>query len=114
MPSASTWSPYIANNNLTGKIPSVVSMAFLFGRIARVMMFQSKVVQKKLESFHIEPFFFGVVSGLVVGFWLVFVTLLFKKSWRVAYFRLFDEMYDKAYVVVVVGWARLTKKTATI
>ncbi|EEC68370.1 hypothetical protein OsI_36507 [Oryza sativa Indica Group] len=34
---------------------------------------------------------FGLVIGFVLGLWVVFSTLLFKKSWRIAYFRLFDK-----------------------
>uniref|UniRef100_A0A0E0F6L0 non-specific serine/threonine protein kinase n=1 Tax=Oryza meridionalis TaxID=40149 RepID=A0A0E0F6L0_9ORYZ len=57
----------------------------------------------------LEPrlfFYFGLVSGFVVGLWVVFCAILFKRSWRVAYFRKFDKLYDKAYVFVVVTWAR--------
>uniref|UniRef100_A0A0D3HN42 Leucine-rich repeat-containing N-terminal plant-type domain-containing protein n=1 Tax=Oryza barthii TaxID=65489 RepID=A0A0D3HN42_9ORYZ len=35
---------------------------------------------------------FGLVIGFVLGLWVVFLTLLFKKSWRIAYFRLFDKI----------------------
>uniref|UniRef100_A0A0E0BKB0 Uncharacterized protein n=1 Tax=Oryza glumipatula TaxID=40148 RepID=A0A0E0BKB0_9ORYZ len=40
-------------------------------------------------------FYFGLVSGFVVGLWVVFCAILFKRSWRVAYFRQFDKLYDK-------------------
>jgi hypothetical protein len=48
-------------------------------------------------------FYFGLASGFVAGLWVVFCALLFKKEWRVAYFRLFDKLYDNAYVSVVVA-----------
>uniref|UniRef100_A0A0D3HPI5 Uncharacterized protein n=1 Tax=Oryza barthii TaxID=65489 RepID=A0A0D3HPI5_9ORYZ len=49
-------------------------------------------------------FYFGLVSGFVVGLWVVFCAILFKRSWRVAYFRQFDKLYDKAYVFVAITW----------
>ncbi|XP_043721187.1 receptor-like protein EIX1 [Telopea speciosissima] len=32
-------------------------------------------------------FYIGGVMGFIVGFWAVWGTLIFKKSWRIAYFR---------------------------
>ncbi|VAH98732.1 unnamed protein product [Triticum turgidum subsp. durum] len=60
-----------------------------------------------------EPltFYFGLVLGLVAGLWSVFCTFLFKKTWRIAYFQLFDELFDRIYVYVVVKWASFTRKT---
>uniref|UniRef100_A0A0D3HN32 non-specific serine/threonine protein kinase n=1 Tax=Oryza barthii TaxID=65489 RepID=A0A0D3HN32_9ORYZ len=55
-------------------------------------------------------FYFGLVSGFVVGLWVVFCAILFRTSWRVAYFRQFDKLYDKAYVFVVVTWARFASQ----
>uniref|UniRef100_A0A0D9XT92 Leucine-rich repeat-containing N-terminal plant-type domain-containing protein n=1 Tax=Leersia perrieri TaxID=77586 RepID=A0A0D9XT92_9ORYZ len=37
-------------------------------------------------------FYFGLLSGFVVGLWVVLCALLFKQSWRVSYFRLFDKL----------------------
>jgi hypothetical protein len=39
-----------------------------------------------------EPlsFYFGLSSGYVIGLWVVFFTLLFKRSWRIAFFRYFN------------------------
>ncbi|XP_052137388.1 receptor-like protein EIX2 [Oryza glaberrima] len=123
----------LSYNNLTGSIPSGSQLETIYNQHPDIYNGNSGLcgppLQKNCSSnnvpkqghmertgqgFHIEPFFFGLVMGLIVGLWLVFCTLLFKKSWRVAYFRFFDKMYDKAYVLVVVGWARLTRKTATI
>uniref|UniRef100_A0A0D9YBF2 Leucine-rich repeat-containing N-terminal plant-type domain-containing protein n=1 Tax=Oryza glumipatula TaxID=40148 RepID=A0A0D9YBF2_9ORYZ len=50
-------------------------------------------------------FTLGIIVGFLLGLWLVFCALLFKKTWRIAYFRLFDNLYDRAYVFVVVSWA---------
>ncbi|CAN6278081.1 unnamed protein product [Urochloa humidicola] len=54
---------------------------------------------------------FGLVVGFVVGLWVVFCVFLFKKSWRIAYFRLFDVAFDNVYVFVVVTCARWAKET---
>lgn len=43
-------------------------------------------------------FYFGLGSGFVAGLWVVFCALLFNKVWRVAYFRLFDKLYDNVYI----------------
>ncbi|WVZ51114.1 LOW QUALITY PROTEIN: hypothetical protein U9M48_002291 [Paspalum notatum var. saurae] len=53
-------------------------------------------------------------SGLMAGLWVVFCALLFKKTWRrIAYFRLFDEIYDKVYVFASVTWGRLATNADT-
>uniref|UniRef100_A0A0E0R9R8 Uncharacterized protein n=1 Tax=Oryza rufipogon TaxID=4529 RepID=A0A0E0R9R8_ORYRU len=57
-------------------------------------------------------FCFGIVTGFLIGLWVVFCAVMFIRSWRVAYFRQFDKFYDKTYVFAVVTWARL-KRQAT-
>jgi hypothetical protein len=39
-----------------------------------------------------EPlsFYFGLSSGYVIGLWVVFFTLLFTRSWRIAFFPYFN------------------------
>lgn len=53
----------------------------------------------------------GLGVGFVVGLWIVFCVILFKKSWRIAYFQCFDKALDEVYVFLVT-WGRWTKKTA--
>uniref|UniRef100_A0A0D9V2M5 non-specific serine/threonine protein kinase n=1 Tax=Leersia perrieri TaxID=77586 RepID=A0A0D9V2M5_9ORYZ len=53
--------------------------------------------------------YLSISAGYVVGLWTVFCTILFKKSWRVAYFRLFDWIYEKIYVQVATGKAALIR-----
>ncbi|KAM3253656.1 hypothetical protein ACQJBY_047635 [Aegilops geniculata] len=65
------------------------------------------------QEFDPLTFYFGLVLGLVVGLWMVFCALLFKRTWRIAYFRLFDEAYDQLYVFMIVKWVSLAKTTAT-
>lgn len=57
----------------------------------------------------LELFFISMGPGFVVGFWIVCGVLLFKKSWRIAYFRSFDKMQDWLYVII----ARKTAKFQT-
>uniref|UniRef100_A0A0E0I9Q1 Uncharacterized protein n=1 Tax=Oryza nivara TaxID=4536 RepID=A0A0E0I9Q1_ORYNI len=49
-------------------------------------------------------------ARFIVGLWAVFCIILFKKTWRIAYFRLFDKVCDKVYVLIVVAWASLSQK----
>lgn len=53
--------------------------------------------------------FLGISAGYVMGLWTVFCILLFSKTWRVAWFRLFDQLYDKTYVQVVVIKAAIVR-----
>ncbi|XP_073365924.1 receptor-like protein EIX1 [Aegilops tauschii subsp. strangulata] len=68
-------------------------------------------LESSKEEFDPLTFYFGLVLGFVVGLWMVFCALLFKKTWRIPYFRLFDKVYDQVYVFVVVKWASFAKKT---
>ncbi|CAL5051394.1 unnamed protein product [Urochloa decumbens] len=63
------------------------------------------------EGSDIMTFYFGLSMGFVVGLWIVFCSLLFNKTWRASYYRLFDKMYEKIYVFVVLNWARMVKDT---
>ncbi|CAN6363163.1 unnamed protein product [Urochloa humidicola] len=42
-----------------------------------------------------ELFYLGLGCGFLVGVWVVFSVLLFKDGWRISYFCLVDELYDK-------------------
>ncbi|KAK1260546.1 hypothetical protein QJS04_geneDACA001974 [Acorus gramineus] len=52
-------------------------------------------------------FYLGIVSGFVLGCWMVWGVLFFKRSWRIAYFLVVDDLYDKVYVTSVLGIRRL-------
>ncbi|XP_044396147.1 receptor-like protein EIX1 [Triticum aestivum] len=62
------------------------------------------------EGSEIMTLYYGLSVGFVVGLWVVFCSLLFKKTWRTSYFLLFDEQCDALYVLAVVNWARMTTK----
>lgn len=62
------------------------------------------------EDDHGEVWFYiSIVLGFLVGFWTVCGTLAIKRSWRQAYFRLFDKMKDKLYLAVQLKTARLRR-----
>ncbi|KAL6880478.1 hypothetical protein ACP4OV_012043 [Aristida adscensionis] len=48
--------------------------------------------------------------GFVLNNWVVFCVMLFKKSWRDAYFQFVDELHDKIYVFLIIRCARLKSK----
>uniref|UniRef100_A0A0D3HJK4 Leucine-rich repeat-containing N-terminal plant-type domain-containing protein n=2 Tax=Oryza TaxID=4527 RepID=A0A0D3HJK4_9ORYZ len=58
-------------------------------------------------------FYFGLGSGFTVGLWVVFYVVLFKKTWRIALFRLFDRIHDKVYVFVAITWASIGREATT-
>ncbi|CAL4996883.1 unnamed protein product [Urochloa decumbens] len=116
----------LSYNNLTGRIPSGSQLQTIYD--AHPLMYDGNdglcgpPLQKKCssddasrqghlrrtEEGHVPEFFYlGAGCGFIVGIWVVFFALLFKKAWRIAYFRLFDKLYDKAYVLLVVTWGRL-------
>ncbi|KAK7364597.1 hypothetical protein VNO80_13334 [Phaseolus coccineus] len=49
-----------------------------------------------------HDFYIGMVLGFVISFWMVFGTILFKKSWRHAYFKFLNNLSDDIYVMIVV------------
>ncbi|KAF5472535.1 hypothetical protein F2P56_009247 [Juglans regia] len=56
-------------------------------------------------------FYLSVAVGFVVGFWGVCGTLIVKTSWRLAYFRMFDNLKDKiAIFIMVKGISPLQRK----
>ncbi|TQE09993.1 hypothetical protein C1H46_004415 [Malus baccata] len=55
-------------------------------------------------------FYVSMVLGFTVGFWGVCGTLLVKKSWRYAYFRLFDDIKDKVMLAIAVKVAQFQRK----
>lgn len=64
------------------------------------------------QKIEFASFYFSLVLGFVVGLWMVFCALLFMNTWRVAYFGLLDELYNKIYVFVAVKWASMTMSAA--
>jgi Leucine-rich repeat (LRR) protein len=57
-------------------------------------------------SARIMDLYLGLLVGFVVGLWMVFCCLLFKKMWRYAYFTLLDKLYDKVFVFSILVWRK--------
>ncbi|XP_074319727.1 receptor-like protein EIX2 [Silene latifolia] len=55
--------------------------------------------------------YISVVLGFIFGFWGVCGTLVVKTSWRHAFFRFYDNIKDRIYVMVVVNIARVCRRT---
>ncbi|KAK7850036.1 receptor-like protein eix2 [Quercus suber] len=58
----------------------------------------------------VKWFYVGIGCGFAIGFWGVCCSLVFKRSWRHAYFLLFDKMKDWLYVTLKVNMTRLWRK----
>ena len=49
-------------------------------------------VEKKYERI---KFYFVIFSGYVTSFWAIIGTLIFKRDWRLAYFRFAKDMKER-------------------
>ncbi|XXG83604.1 hypothetical protein AAC387_Pa10g1324 [Persea americana] len=115
----------LSNNNLSGRIPSGNQLQTLIDPSIYTgnndlcgpplpELCSPEVVPQPPNTFHGEEekdgtehwwFYAGVAPGFVAGFWLICGVLIFKKSWRIAYFRFFNrlnERLDGFYVKMVV------------
>ncbi|RCV12462.1 hypothetical protein SETIT_2G271400v2 [Setaria italica] len=54
--------------------------------------------------------YLAMVIGFVLNLGMVFCVMLFKRSWRIAYFMFVDELHGKIYAAVVVRCAILKRK----
>jgi hypothetical protein len=113
----------LSNNNLTGPVPSGQQLDTLFaeypsmysgnsglcGPTLRKICSGNNSSRQLVHEHGFEPvsFYFGLGLGFMLGLWLVFCVLLFKKAWRVAYSCLIDKIYDQLYVVT---WKSLAWK----
>ncbi|XP_065011582.1 receptor-like protein EIX2 [Musa acuminata AAA Group] len=112
----------LSYNNLSGAIPSgyqlqtlpassYIGNAYLCGPpVSKSCLEKTNInatYEEEEEGFHAFSFYFGVTLGYLVGQWCVFMIMLFKKDWRMFYFRMIDRLYDKAYVAIKIkinGW----------
>ncbi|XP_066334831.1 receptor-like protein EIX2 [Miscanthus floridulus] len=115
----------LSYNDLTGRIPSGVQLDTLYAEYPSMYIgniglcghpLQNNCSRERLapkqgdlgrteEGYGIPFFYLGLGCGFVVGTWIAFGVLLFKRNWRIACFRLSDKLYDKVYVLVAT-WAR--------
>ncbi|XLR63002.1 hypothetical protein HN51_006255 [Arachis hypogaea] len=59
------------------------------------------------EQFFTEGFYIALAIGFIMGFWGVSCSLILKKSWRYAYFKFLNDLYDKLYVFAAIKMAKL-------
>ncbi|XP_057753384.1 receptor-like protein EIX1 isoform X6 [Arachis stenosperma] len=64
------------------------------------------------EQFFTEGFYIALAIGFIMGFWGVSCSLILKKSWRYAYFKFFNDLYDKLYVFAAIKMAKLKRLRA--
>ncbi|XBI33959.1 receptor-like protein EIX2 [Triticum urartu] len=122
----------LSDNNLTGRIPSGHQLDTLYTQQPSMYSGNSGLCgpplpnscpgknvtrqddQKRNEhSFEPMTFYFGLALGFVLGLWVVFCVLLFKREWRTAYFCMVDKTYDQMYVFAVLTWKSWTRKRTT-
>lgn len=121
----------LSDNNLTGRIPSGRQLDTLYTQQPFMYNGNSDLCGPPLPNScpgknsttqddpkrneHIEPmtFYFGLALGFILGLWVVFCIMLFKKAWRIAYFRVVDKTYDQIYVFAVITWKSWARKGTT-
>lgn len=120
----------LSYNNLTGKIPSGTQLDTLYAYDPTMYAGNVGLCGAPLKNrclineasghgqlntteagYGLDFFYLGLGCGFIVGAWVVVCLLLFSKTWRISYFRLYDMMYDRVYVFVVITWARFARKT---
>ncbi|RWR91794.1 leucine-rich repeat receptor protein kinase MSP1 [Cinnamomum micranthum f. kanehirae] len=62
------------------------------------------------DELTIQLFYIRMAPGFVVGFWVACGTLLLKRSWRLAYYRFFDDMENRLYIKVARNNTKFKKK----
>ncbi|XP_072963446.1 receptor-like protein EIX2 [Typha angustifolia] len=89
---------YIGNNNLFGPPTSK--------NCSRNQTIMSDLLKHE-DGQNMSSFYFSMGLGFAVGFWVIFGTLLFKRTWRTTYYLFIDDICDRIYVFMVLKWTRL-------
>ncbi|KAI4351754.1 hypothetical protein L6164_006076 [Bauhinia variegata] len=115
----------LSYNNFSGQIPqdnqfstfndasSYADNPYLCGPPLRQCATASKTPESNghEENAHEKVWFYFVIAvGFATGFWGVIGVLIFKKSWRLAYFQCADNIMEKIYVSVAIMVAKLKRK----
>lgn len=114
----------LSYNNLSGTIPSGSQLQALDDQIYIYVgnpglcgppLLKNCSTNGTQQSFyedrsHMRSLYLGMSIGFVIGLWTVFCTMMMKRTWMMAYFRIIDNLYDKAYVQVAISWSRLMRK----
>ena len=54
--------------------------------------------------------YLGFAVGFVLGLWVIFCVMLFKRKWRISFFLFVEGLQDKIYVTAILRWASLKSK----
>lgn len=121
----------LSDNNLAGRIPTGRQLDTLYTEDTFMYSGNSGLCGPPLSNScpsdhvprqdnqnwnrHVKPMalYYGLTLGFILGLWVVFFVLLFGSAWRIAYFGLIDQIYDKVYVFAVITWKRWTGKGNT-
>ncbi|CAL9088589.1 unnamed protein product [Musa textilis] len=114
----------LSYNNLSGAIPSgfqlqtlpassYIGNAYLCGLpVSKSCLDETNTnaidEEEEEGGLHGLSFYLGIALGYLVGLWSVFIIMLFKKDWRIFYFRTIDQIFDKAYVAIKIKVNRWT------
>ncbi|KAL2967128.1 hypothetical protein AAZX31_16G158100 [Glycine max] len=66
-------------------------------------------VQEDEYSLFNREFYMSMTFGFVISFWVVFGSILFKRSWRHAYFKFLNNLSDNIYVKVAIFANKISK-----
>ncbi|KRH08788.1 hypothetical protein GLYMA_16G174100v4 [Glycine max] len=66
-------------------------------------------VQEDEYSLFNREFYLSMTFGFVISFWVVFGSILFKLSWRHAYFKFLNNLSDNIYVKVAIFVNKISK-----
>ncbi|XP_068646303.1 receptor-like protein EIX1 [Aristolochia californica] len=70
----------------------------------------TEMEREKDDESEMTGFFVSIGLGIVVGFWGFCAVLIFKTSWRIAYYRFCDDIIEKVIVAMIIWFARLKTK----
>ncbi|XP_072956626.1 receptor-like protein EIX2 [Typha angustifolia] len=112
----------LSYNNLSGRIPSdgqletfedptiYIGNKNLCGPPTSKNCLENQTTMSDLleyeDGYDMSSFYLSMGLGYAVGFWVIFGTLLFNRTWRTTYFLFIDNMCDRIYVFVVLKWGR--------
>ncbi|XP_025014940.2 receptor-like protein EIX2 [Ricinus communis] len=86
-------SSFVGNNRLCGP-PLAISCT-----VAETPQDTGKGSGNEGEGIKIDEFYLGLTIGSVVGFWGVFGSLLYNRSWRHAYFQFLDKVWVRLLII---------------
>ncbi|KAL5173640.1 Receptor-like protein EIX2 [Glycine soja] len=117
----------LSHNHLTGKIPTSTQLQSFnassyednldlcgpplekFCIDERPTQKPNVEVQEDEYSLLSREFYMSMTFGFVISFWVMFGSILFKRSWRHAYFKFLNNLSNNIYVKVAVFASKISK-----